>query len=424
MIKMRSANDKLVGQLSDSLRLAHKTQSANKYEKLDQKLQDSASYVNHMRRSNIQSPIGPLANRNARIARLRNSSLDRAPVQSMTQDLNLLERLLSKSNAFLLPSADTVDKSADNNNNNNNKLDHELHTTTEASLDGLNNSRRWLLLQTVDEDYDKKGDEKWSRNENPSSKIKRQQQHKRAHKWIHSRLATHQTKQDEESATTTFKSDKKLSIIQLNGHNFTNSRLANLKTDRLATANNQAENERLQSDGQLSRLQSKPSDDFSLHCDDRADDSQNEESNGTDNSDSDESNDYEDSNDDDDDDDDDLMELPSCDWLHSKDDFDVSARPYPAGQENVANGAKFYENCHELPECEWAGQCTFEWIYSSQQESQNKFYYDNLKVADRGKLGGWSRISRARCKCPIGRAGLLCQKRKYQVNEKFICSHP
>lgn len=487
LIKLRLANDRLVSQLSKSLQF--KVDNANKQDDSDERSEDlnSSFSTNQATRRFDRIVHSDLNGIHARTLP-NNSGLVQKPaaVSSMTQDLNLLERLLSKSNAFSLPLAT-------NNNNNNNKLYTKSLTTSTTTITATTtmpkaslNSDGWLLLQTANENEDdnehnnnNSNNQKWSRNENPSSKInhQQQQQHQERHKWIHSRLAGQQTRQDGEvdefSGNSELHSDKRLSVIsRLNNRqdNFTTSELANLvpsKQAKLPITNYERQANKSKSvamlqlvyshDGKTNQdhqrhyhqssqksnndIVSEQNDDlgYNLSDSDDSNDHPNDNSNddGPNEDDKDDDEDEDDDDDDDvdcDDDDDDnidvvVMELPSCDWLHSKDNLAVSTQT--AGNEYLANNgpAKFYETCDELPECEWAGQCKVDWIYSWQKANkQNEFKQSDIGLTADGnrnrlsskQLSGWSRISRARCQCPIGRGGLLCQRSKLNSTQKLI----
>lgn len=75
---------------------------------------------------------------------------------------------------------------------------------------------------------------------------------------------------------------------------------------------------------------------------------------------------------------------------------------------------KFYENCQQLPsECQWGGKCfveKFEIILDNIDSDFTKEEELSTKK-DNNALGNTFRF--ARCQCPIGRGGSLCQKRKY-----------
>lgn len=85
----------------------------------------------------------------------------------------------------------------------------------------------------------------------------------------------------------------------------------------------------------------------------------------------------------------DVSILPSCQRHELVDEDQISLpSPFP-----------LYKSCDELPECESGGKCIENRINGLNEESINSSSEDR-----------WIRI--ARCRCPIGRAGLLCQRRK------------
>lgn len=74
---------------------------------------------------------------------------------------------------------------------------------------------------------------------------------------------------------------------------------------------------------------------------------------------------------------------------------------------NEQHDKPVYRDCIELPECESGGQCVVELT------SKNNNNNDNNNNSDRqGRLGSNKLQPRARCRCPVGRGGHLCQKRK------------
>lgn len=67
---------------------------------------------------------------------------------------------------------------------------------------------------------------------------------------------------------------------------------------------------------------------------------------------------------------------------------------------------KFYANCADLrAECEAGGQCALE-----PRDNDD----DAADVNNGASLAGRRHHWRARCRCPIGRGGLLCEKREYR----------
>lgn len=66
---------------------------------------------------------------------------------------------------------------------------------------------------------------------------------------------------------------------------------------------------------------------------------------------------------------------------------------------------KVYANCNDLPgECEAGGQCVLTTARDGGADNDMDNKDNNNKAAA------------ARCQCPIGRGGLLCQKREYPDN--------
>lgn len=69
-----------------------------------------------------------------------------------------------------------------------------------------------------------------------------------------------------------------------------------------------------------------------------------------------------------------------------------------------------YENCNEMPECESGGQCVVEELTKS---NSNGLDLDLDRQSRLANQANQINKRRARCRCPIGRGGQLCQKRKW-----------
>lgn len=101
-----------------------------------------------------------------------------------------------------------------------------------------------------------------------------------------------------------------------------------------------------------------------------------------------------------------FTDYDSTNMVHQTTNQALNDRPYQdiAGFESCAltettdkqSAQRVYTNCDELSECESGGRCTVETVWISS-------LYSDLARLER----------RARCRCPIGRGGRLCQKREY-----------
>lgn len=96
--------------------------------------------------------------------------------------------------------------------------------------------------------------------------------------------------------------------------------------------------------------------------------------------------------------------LPLCLELDPWNELEIS--------EATQTTDKSYQNCEELPECESGGRCAIERININRPQARNSST-KKTTIPMMMKHELTSRVSIARCRCPVGRGGLLCQRREY-----------
>lgn len=95
------------------------------------------------------------------------------------------------------------------------------------------------------------------------------------------------------------------------------------------------------------------------------------------------------------------------DWQRKYDNTLSNSNTYLA----TLNKRRSYATCKEMPDCESGGVCVLDQM---EDERADEIFYNNNDIHNN------RRETHARCRCPIGRGGQLCNKREFCYNTILI----